>query len=512
MSGNDLILWLTRHLRSTVKIENNALVAIPNFSPTQFEVLRVKWNRCRRKVPHVIYNGAIFNWVESILLVEPPFEEEKGVFCLELSSAIGSPEFLHCLLKANDLNSNLHAAAPPFGLGFLLSCESFRGELKSSEWLDMILGDVMRELSASNNGESNASVNDLYRDWLRRDRQPREHEHISTVESTRILSRSAETEASAFETSNRKRPEPSADVYELGSASNSTSEPPSKRPRRSSPSAPLAVRSRSGLLQWLSLTTTQIKPDHLNVHHKEIASRKHSNDLNTQNTSKVCTDPEDPSGWVCVGSTSQYPSDTQNIAPQGPMNQGTDSTSPSTRLPEIPLLSSFQLSSYDLEAPTCEEDKTRRSNDGAQIDSSNTVSSTSKSSSFLPLVANAAGKGHVEQSVNSSDRERPSDDSDTEPVDIQAHSKDFGNEASEETLDAAEVDALLKQDESSTFSNTSSAGSIEQSTAELSEPHYQSSQSVYTNDSSSSLAKIETSFFTALSSTSVDSIFSTSPF
>ncbi|KAJ3781983.1 hypothetical protein GGU10DRAFT_364962, partial [Lentinula aff. detonsa] len=461
MSGNDLLLWLTRHLRSTVKVENNSLVTIPNFSPTQFEVLRVKWNRCRRQVPHVIYNGAIFNWVESILLVEPPFEEEKDVFCLELSSAIGSPEFLHCLLKANDLNSNLHAAVPPFGLGFLLSCDSFRGELNSSEWLDMILGDVMRG-RPDNNGESNAPVKYLYRDWLRRDRQPREHDHILTVESTRMLSRSAEIETSAFETANRKRPEPSADVYELGSASRSSSEPPSKRPRRSSSSAPLVVKSRSGLLQWLSLTTTQIKPDHLNVHHNEIASRKHSNDLNTQNTSKVCTDPEDPSGWVCVGSPSQYPSDTQSIAPQGPMNQGIDSTSPSTRLPEIPLLSSFHLSSssYDLEAPTCEEDKTRRSNDGAQIDSSNTVSSTSKSSSFLPLIADAAGKDHVEQSVNPSDRDQSSDDSDTEPGNIPAHSKDFGNEASEETLDAAEVDALLKQDESSSFSNTSSAGSF----------------------------------------------------
>ncbi|KAJ3987042.1 hypothetical protein F5890DRAFT_1499794 [Lentinula detonsa] len=271
MSGNDLILWLTRRLRSTVKVESGYLVTIPNFSPTQFEVLRVKWNRCRRQVPHVIYNGAIFNWVESILLVEPPFEEQKDVFCLELSSAIGSPEILHYLLKANDLNSNLHAAVPPFGLGFLLSCESFRGELKSFEWLDMILGDVMRGRSG-NNGESNAPVKDLYRDWLQRDRQPREHDHILTVESTRMLSRSAEIETSAFETANRKRPEPSADVYELGSASNSTSEPPSKRPR-SSPSAPLA-RSRSGLLQWLSLTTTQIKPDHSNVHHNEIASQK----------------------------------------------------------------------------------------------------------------------------------------------------------------------------------------------------------------------------------------------
>ncbi|KAJ3779497.1 hypothetical protein GGU10DRAFT_391468, partial [Lentinula aff. detonsa] len=160
---------------------------------------------------------------------------------------------------------------------------------------------------------------------------------------------------------------------------------------------------------------------------------------------------------LSVGSTSQYPSDTQNIIPQGPMNPGIESTSPSTRLPEIPLLSSFHLSSYDLEAPTCEEDKTRRSNDGAQIDSSNTVSS-SKSSSFLPLVANASGKGHVEQSVNPSDRDRSSDDSDpdTKPGNNPAHSKDFGNE-SEETLDAAEVDALLKQDESSSFSNTSSA-------------------------------------------------------
>ncbi|KAJ3799295.1 hypothetical protein GGU11DRAFT_777692 [Lentinula aff. detonsa] len=512
MSGNDLILWLTRRLRSTVKVECGDLVAIPNFSPTQFEVLRVKWNRCRRQVPHVIYNGAIFNWVESILLVEPPFEEEKDVFCLELSSAIGSPEFLHYLLKANDLNSNLHAAVPPFGLGFLLSCESFRGELKSFEWLDMILGDVMRGRSG-NNGESNAPVKDLYRDWLRRDRQPREHDDILTVESTRMLSRSAEIETSAFETANRKRPEPSADVHELGSASSPTSEPPSKRPR-SSPSAPLVVKSRSGLLQWLSLTTTQIKPDHLNVHHNETASRKYSNDLYTQNTSKVCTDPEDPSGWVCVGSTSQYPSDTQNIIPQGPMNPGIESTSPSTRLPEIPLLSSFHLSSYDLEAPTCEEDKTRRSNDGAQIDSSNTVSSTSKSSSFLPLVANAAGKGHVERSVNPSDRDRSSDDSDTdtEPGNNPAHSKDFGNEASEETLDAAEVDALLKQDESSSFSNTSSAGSFEQSTANLSGFLKQSSQSVDTNDSSSSLSKIESSFFTALSSTSLDSIFSTSPF
>ncbi|KAJ3747839.1 hypothetical protein DFH05DRAFT_857424 [Lentinula detonsa] len=200
--------------------------------------------------------------------------------------AIGSPEFLHYLLKANDLNSNLHAAVPPFGLGFLLSCESFRGELKSFEWLDMILGDVMRGRSG-NNGESNAPVKELYQDWLQRDRQPREHDHILTVESTRMLSRSAEIETSAFETANRKRPEPSADVYELGSASNSTSEPPSKRPR-SSPSAPLA-RSRSGLLQWLSLTTTQIKPDHSNAHHNEIASQKHSNDLNTQNTSKVRT-------------------------------------------------------------------------------------------------------------------------------------------------------------------------------------------------------------------------------
>ncbi|KAJ3770188.1 hypothetical protein FB446DRAFT_745010 [Lentinula raphanica] len=265
MSNYDFLLWFT----SNSPAGNLSSSTIPNFSETHFEVLRVKWNRCRRQVPHSIYNGAIFNWIERALLSgSPSYEEDKALFCLELAGFIGSPEFLHRLLESNGLNLASAHGIPPFGLGYLVSCEIFRGEMKVEEWLDAVLGDV---LCGGSGGDDDISagttlVKALYSDWLRWKRRQHELNHASKTSTTASVNSNQVRLGSS--SSKRKRPlQPDADTRdEVGTASNIACEPPFKRPKRSHSSLPqLAVKSRSGLLQWLTSSTTSGKRSWENV-------------------------------------------------------------------------------------------------------------------------------------------------------------------------------------------------------------------------------------------------------
>ncbi|KAJ3729641.1 hypothetical protein C8R42DRAFT_171641 [Lentinula raphanica] len=291
MSNYDFLLWFT----SNSPAGNLSSSTIPNFSETHFEVLRVKWNRCRRQVPHSIYNGAIFDWIEGALLSgSASYEEDKALFCLELAGFIGSPEFLHRLLESNGLNLASAHGVPPFGLGYLVSCEIFRGEMKVEEWLDAVLGDV---LCGGSGGDDDISagttlVKALYSDWLRWKRHQHELNHASKTSTTAsVNSTQVQLDSSS---SKRKRPlQPDADTRdEVGTASNIACEPPFKRPKRSHSSLPqLAVKSRSGLLQWLTSSTTPIQPQdsRLIIRNKENL---------TQKDSHKNAEFEDPSGWI----------------------------------------------------------------------------------------------------------------------------------------------------------------------------------------------------------------------
>ncbi|KAJ4468749.1 hypothetical protein J3R30DRAFT_1600842 [Lentinula aciculospora] len=261
----DFFTWLDR-----CRNKGTSLV-IPNFSDIQFEVLRVKWNRSRQRVPYTIYNGPIFDWVESMFLTQPPFEKQVDTFCLEFSNVIGSPVLLHHLLEAGSIPNNdspTLRTVPPFGLGFLLACESFRGELKPSHLLDVLFGDIVYGQSGEK-GTENAPVKYLYRDWLHWKRQQRDRDIDTKVtmvpshDDIESLQIQQSTTAEPVETVIRKRlrVEPSSGpvLSDDDLDVNSISEPLTKRQRKEPPSLPPA-HARSGLLQWLSSTTTRFKP------------------------------------------------------------------------------------------------------------------------------------------------------------------------------------------------------------------------------------------------------------
>ncbi|KAJ3877447.1 hypothetical protein F5051DRAFT_464783 [Lentinula edodes] len=507
----DLLAWL---------INKKPSLSTLNLTETQFKVQQVKWNRHRRHVPYTIYNGVIFDWVVGyVFRAEWPFEDDekdKDVFCLELSSVIGSPEFLHhLLLKANNFLSS-DAAVPPFGLGFLLSCESkFRGELGPFDLLDMLLGDMMFGQAGDKGAGNSAAVKDLYRDWITCRRQRQEHELNSKeadITDVRV-------------NLNRKRLELSSDPAfddDWDSDSSSKSKPPYKRLRRNTSPAPPAVKPRSGLLQWLSSTTTRFKPDvSLNVHNnksKEKGSPEHTNEdqLSDPGSSSFLfrhrADHEDPPGWICVQpASSTASSDPQSIPTQGLLEQdvGPESPSPNIMLPEIPLLSSFHFPSYALMTPVTEEVKTLCVKNSHLVDSSNTISSTSKSSSFPSLVVTSNEvSGSVEQGSHSLNNAQAQlgdnsnvkyNKSASEALDIAEvdalllSSSNLSCSTAEvirngeESLDAAEVDGLLI-----TFNTTAASNSFDR----LSLTSTQASQSVNISKTSTHL-----SFFTASSST-----------
>ncbi|KAJ3856201.1 hypothetical protein EV368DRAFT_78961 [Lentinula lateritia] len=433
MRKYDFLAWLIR--------KNPALSTL-NFTETQFKVQQVKWNRHRRHVPYTIYNGVIFDWVVgNISSAEWPFEdneEDKDVFCLEISSVIGSPEFLHHLLqKANDFLPS-DAAVPPFGLGFLLSYEcKYRGELGPSDLLDMLLGDLMFGRPGDKGAGHSAAAKDLYRDWITFMRQRQEHElNFKEVDITDVRVNL-----------NRKRLESSSDPAfddDWDSDSSSKSKPPYKRLRRSPSSpAPPTVKPRSGLLHWLSSTTTRFKPDvSLNVHNnksKEKGSPGHTNEDQSSDPDsssilfKHRANHEDPPGWICVKvASSTASSDPRSIPMQGLLEQDVGPRSPSPNmLPEIPLLSSFHFPSYALMTPVSEEGKTLCVKNGPSVDSSYTVSSTSTSKSSPSPSLVVTPTNEVSASLNNPQAQ------------FGDNSNIKSNKSANEALDIAEVDALL---------------------------------------------------------------------
>ncbi|KAJ3891147.1 hypothetical protein GG344DRAFT_77201 [Lentinula edodes] len=534
----DLLAWL---------INKNPSLSTLNFTETQFKVQQVKWNRHRRHVPYTIYNGVIFDWVVGyVFRAEWPFEDDEkhmDLFCLELSSVIGSPEFLHHLLSKADKFLSSDAAVPPFGLGFLLSCESkFRGELGPSDLLDMLLGGMMFGQAGDKGAGNSAAVKDLYRDWITCRRQRQEHE---------LSSKEADI-TDAKVNLNRKRLELSSDPAfddDWDSDSSSKSKPPYKRLRRNTSPAPPTVKPRSGLLQWLSSTTTRFKPDvSLDVHNIKVKEKgspeqQHTNEdqssdpgsssflfkvgmlkssliecgmPDTFSYAQHPVDHEDPPGWICVqpASSSTASSDPQSIPTQGLLEQdvGPGSPSPNIMLPEIPLLSSFHFPSYALMTPVTEEVKTLSAKNGpsVDVDSSNTVSSTSKSSSCPSLVGTSNEvSGSVEQGSHSLNNAlaQLGDDSGIKFIKSASDALDIAEvdalllsssnlscstaeviRNGEESLDAAEVDGLLM-----TFNTTAASNSFDR----LSLASTQASQSVNISNTSTHL-----SFFTASPSNS----------
>ncbi|KAJ4466885.1 hypothetical protein C8J55DRAFT_565535 [Lentinula edodes] len=516
MHKYDFLAWL---------INKSPSLSTLDFTETQFKVQQVKWNRHRRHVPYTIYNGVIFDWVVgNVFPVEWPFEDDekdKDVFCLELSSVIGSPEFLHHLLsKANKFLSS-DAAVPPFGLGFLLSCESkFRGELGPSDLLDMLLGDMMFGQLGDKGAGNSAAVKDLYRDW----RQRQEHE---------LNSKEADI-TDAKVNLNRKRLKSSSDPAfddDRDSDSSLQSKPPYKRLRRNTSPAPPAVKQRSGLLQWLSSTTTRFKPDvSLNAHNIKVKEKgspeqQHTNEDQSSDPGsssflfKHRVDHEDPPGWICVKpASSTASSDPQSIPTQGLLEQdvGPGSPSPDIMLPEIPLLSSFHFPSYALMTQVTEEVKTLCVKNSHLVDSSNTVSSTSKSSSFPSLIVTSdEAFDSVEQGSDSLNNAQAQlgDNSDVKYNKSASEALDIAEvdalllsssnlscstaeviQNGEESLDAAEVDGLLM-----TFNTTAASNSFDR----LSLTSTQASQSVNISNTSTHL-----SFFTASPSNSSSSVLS----
>ncbi|KAE9398043.1 hypothetical protein BT96DRAFT_1020380, partial [Gymnopus androsaceus JB14] len=253
MNEYDFLPWLTRS-QTTRLCE-----VLPNFSETGFEVLKVKWNRLRQHVPHDIYNGVIFEWVEDRLLAEP-FTEDEGLFYLKLSNAIGSPEFLHRLVC---LALDKEGTVPSFGLGFLLS--TFRGKLKPFELLDTLLGSVLPRVGSDDEEE----VKDLYQDWLHWKMQhvncfTDPDEPINIPNPVKAL---PATPVNQKDARNLKRKVLCSEfVLDMNV------ELSSKRPRVSAP-----PKSRSGrLLQWFNPTTFRFKPDSI-LHDKENENQENTN-------------------------------------------------------------------------------------------------------------------------------------------------------------------------------------------------------------------------------------------
>ncbi|KAJ3868035.1 hypothetical protein EV359DRAFT_78052 [Lentinula novae-zelandiae] len=369
----------------------------------------------------------------------------------------------------------------------------------------MLLGDIMFGQAGDKGAGDSAAVKDLYRDW----RQRQEHE-LNSKDPVEADITDARVNL------NRKRLESSSDPAfddDWDSDSSLKSKPPYKRLRRS-PSSPTppTVKQRSGLLQWLSSTTTRFKPDvSLNVHNikaKEKGSpeQQHTNEDQPSDPGsssflfKHRVDHEDPPGWICVKPAS---SDPQSVSTQGLLEQDVGPGSPSPNmLPEIPLLSSFHFPSYALMTPVTEE--------VPSVDSSNTVSSTSKSSSFPSLVVTSNGVfDSVEQGSNSLNNAQAqlgddsniifnksaSDALDIAEVDaLLLSSSNLSCSTAEvirngeESLDAAEVDGLLM-----TFNTTAASSSFDR----LSLTSTQASQSVNISNTSTHL-----SFFTASPSNS----------
>ncbi|KAJ3936198.1 MAG: hypothetical protein NXY57DRAFT_282784 [Lentinula lateritia] len=199
-------------------------------------------------------------------------------------------------------------------------------------------------------------------------------------------------------------------------------------------------------------------------------------------------------------------SDPQSVSTQGLLEQDVGPGSPSPNmLPEIPLLSSFHFPSYALMTPVTEE--------VPSVDSSNTVSPTSKSSSFPSLVVTSNKVfDSVEQGSNSLNNAQAqlgddsnikfnksaSDALDIAEVDaLLLSSSNLSCSTAEvirngeESSDAAEVDGLLM-----TFNTTAASSSFDR----LSLTSTQASQSVNISNTSS--------FFTASSSTSSSSVIS----
>ncbi|KAJ3813039.1 hypothetical protein F5876DRAFT_63510 [Lentinula aff. lateritia] len=419
MRKYDFLAWLIRQ---------NPSLSTLNFTETQFKVQQVKWNRHRRHVPYTIYNGVIFDWVVgNIFPTEWPFEdneEDKDVFCLELSSVIGSPEFLHHLLqKANDFLPS-DAAVPPFGLGFLLSYEcKYRGELGPSDLLDMLLGDLMFRRPGDKGAGHSAAVKDLYRDWITFMRQRQEHE-LNLKDPVEVDITDVRVNL------NRKRLESSSDPAfddDWDSDSSSKSKPPYKRLRRSPSSPPPTVKPRSGLLHWLSSTTTRFKPDvSLNVHNnksKEKGSPGHTNEDQS-------SDPDSSSILFKLLALHQAILEASQCKAYWNKTSG----------PDLLRLICFQKFLYfrHFIFHLSEEGKTLCVKNGPSVDSSYTVSSTSTSKSSPSPSLVVTPTNEVSASV-----EQGSDSLNNPQAQFGDNSNIKSNKSANEALDIAEVDALL---------------------------------------------------------------------
>ncbi|KAF9071897.1 hypothetical protein BDP27DRAFT_1418709 [Rhodocollybia butyracea] len=344
MSDYNFTSWLiqpsTSHSPTALNLNVLNVIEIDGF--------REKWNRSRREVPQIIYNGIVFDWLESLLLPAgthihtSQLDEDlslKDMFCLELANAIGSPEFLHHLLKSSSSyyqgyqdvdNNNITGTRsamtiPPFGLGYLVSREnSGRGKLASFELLESLLGSTLRRVTKDLDNEEKTAVTWLYQDWLSWKRQNGDELELKP--------------ATSKDPQNLKRFEPEPELECVVVEPGLDSEPLVKRPRLDLLSGSKSVppsRTRTTLMHWLNSATARSK-----------AEKENMNILKSSGSPPK--DPEDPE-WICVESTSS--TDPQALDSSIQLQSTGSLLKPpsliqSRRLPEIPHLSSFHLSTY----------------------------------------------------------------------------------------------------------------------------------------------------------------------
>ncbi|KAJ4468750.1 hypothetical protein J3R30DRAFT_1600823 [Lentinula aciculospora] len=197
-------------------------------------------------------------------------------------------------------------------------------------------------------------------------------------------------------------------------------------------------------------------------------------------------------------------------------HQEIGSVSPSSRLPEIPLLSSFHCSSFVLETPTNEEQD--KIDGGPHAYSTGAVSSdlNSSHSSSLVIVPRTTDNP-VEQVISLSNRDaqarsNPSGKEELDTAEVSSTVTKRTHNASDESLDVAEVDGLLKHRKSSSSFNsyTTASNDFQCSISTTVDPSHPSTQTFQSVDISNTSSNFETSFFTA-SSSIPSSIFELSP-
>ncbi|KAF5390144.1 hypothetical protein D9757_003763 [Collybiopsis confluens] len=337
--------------------ENSRLSPIsPNLiSATQIEVLRVKWNRCRKNVPFTIYNGVIYDWIEGKI---PRDDGERDLFSLELAEAIGSPEFLRHLLGISASALNTNPSTPPFGLGFILSGKNLQNKTPY-EMLDTVLGEALCVGSV---------LAELHDDWLCWKRQT---DSVCLEPTTQSFQKAVNSLSENPQIHNKRaQPEPQINsTFECAQdAENVDPQITSvvKHPRaEGSQSIPQAPRTRSGFFRWIDSASTRFTPNSTSQTRLKLDSDKENSSNITQETAFDSQRPnsaaaigykkDGASDWICVSahhSVNSCGSDSSNLG---------FSATTSSRLPEITPVSSFSLSPYTALSETSPSNPVTRS-------------------------------------------------------------------------------------------------------------------------------------------------------